>query len=178
MLLSEDSGRRFGWHEGDVFVLVDDDPLEQRAVEDAAFSGFALAVEVAEVGEDTDDLIESLVSVVVGGRETVEPVGDRVEAGANAALFGLEQVERDGVGVVGLDELEAFGFELVALCSQHGAFIVAGSFELGKHLMQDLADVLGFLVGEAVGAVVAFDAVFHAFGEDRRAGAAVLLASS
>lgn len=161
-----------------MFVLVDDDPLEQRAVEDAAFSRFAPAVEVAEVGEDTDDLIESLVSVVVGGRETVEPVGDRVEAGADAVLFGLEQVERDGVGVVGLDELEAFGFELVALCGQHGAFIVAGSFELVEYLVQHLADVLGFLVGEAVGAVVAFDAVLDPFGEHRRAGAAVLLASS
>ncbi|MBE9405092.1 hypothetical protein IOE58_13190 [Brachybacterium sp. Marseille-Q2903] len=48
-----------------MFVLVDDDPLEQCAVEDAAFSRFALAVEVAEVGEDTDDLIEPLLSVVV-----------------------------------------------------------------------------------------------------------------
>ena len=160
-----------------MFVLVDDDPLEQRAVEDAAFSRFALAVEVAEVGEDTEDLIEPLVSVVVGGRETVEAVGDRVQAGADAVLFALEQVEWDGIGVVGLDELEAFGFELVALGGQHGAFIVAGGFELGEHLMQDLADVLGFLIGEPVGAVVAFDAVLDPLGEDRRAGAAVLLAS-
>lgn len=98
MLLSEDRGCRFGWHERDVFVLIDDNPLEQCAVEDAAFSRFAPAVEVAEIGEDTDDLIESLVSVVVGGRETVEAVGDRVEAGADAVLFGLEQIERDGVG--------------------------------------------------------------------------------
>ena len=78
---------------------------------------------------------------------------------------------------MGLDELEAFGFELVALGGQHGAFIVAGGFELGEHLMQDLADVLGFLIGEPVGAVVAFDAVLDPLGEDRRAGAAVLLAS-
>lgn len=39
--------------------------------------------------------------------------------------------------------------------------------------MQDLADVLGFLSGEPVGAVVAFDAVLDPCGEDRRAGAAV-----
>ncbi|WP_155947957.1 MULTISPECIES: hypothetical protein [Microbacterium] len=164
MLLSEDSGRRFGWHERDLFVLVDDDPLEQRAVEDAAFSRFALAGEVAEVGEDTDDLIESLVSVVVGGREAVEPVGDRVQAGADAVLFDLEQVEWNGVGVVGLDEFEAFGFELVALCGEHGAFIVAGGFELGEHLVQDLADALCFLIAETVGAVVAFDAGLSALG--------------
>ncbi|MFW6597387.1 hypothetical protein ACQBAU_04295 [Propionibacteriaceae bacterium Y2011] len=67
-----------------MFVLVDDDPLEQRAGEDAAFSRFALAVEVTEVGEDTEDLIEPLVSALVGGREAVEAVGDRVQAGADA----------------------------------------------------------------------------------------------
>ena len=176
MLLGEDRVRRFGWHERDVFVLVDDYSLEQRAVENAAFSRFALAVEVTEVGEDTDDLIEPFVSAVVGVREIVEPAVDGVEAGADVVLFALEQVERDGVGVVGLDELEAFGIELLALGSQHGAFVVAGGFELVEHLVQYLADVLGFLVGEPVGAVVAFDAVFDAFGEDRRAGAAVLFA--
>ncbi|UAL30399.1 hypothetical protein K8W59_02370 [Nocardioides rotundus] len=175
--LGEDSGNWLGMYERDVFVLVDDDPFEQRAVEDAAFSRLALAVEVAEVGEHTDDLIKTLVRVHVGVRETVESAGDRVEAGADAVLFGLEQVEWDGVGVVGLDELEAFGFEVVTLCGQHGAFIVAGGFELVEHLVQDFADALGFLGGEAVGAVVAFDAVLDAFGEDRRAGAAVLLAS-
>lgn len=78
---------------------------EQGAVEDASFGWFALVVEVPEAGEDTEDLIESLVSVVVGGRETVEVVGDRVQAGADTVLFALEQVERDGIGVVGLDEL-------------------------------------------------------------------------
>ncbi|WJG12425.1 hypothetical protein [Gordonia sp. Swx-4] len=176
MLLGEDSGRRFCWHERDVFVLVDDYSLEQRAVEHAAFSRFALAVEVTEVGEDIDDLIEPLVSAVVGVREVVEPAVDGVEACADAVLFALEQVERDGVGVVGLDELEAFGIELLALGGQYGAFVVAGGFELVEHLVQYLADVLGFLVGEPVGAVVAFDAVLDPFGEDRRAGAAVLLA--
>ncbi|WP_237715267.1 hypothetical protein [Arthrobacter sp. TB 23] len=175
--MSEDSGRRFGRHERDVFVLVDDDPLEQRAVEDAAFSRFALAVEVSEVGEDTDNLIEPLMSVVVCVRETIEPAGDRVQAGTDAALFGLKQVERDGVGVVGLDELEAFGIELFALCSKYDAFVVAGGFELGEHLVQELADALRFLVGETVDAVAAFDAVLDPFGEDRRASAAVLLAS-
>ncbi|WP_090586810.1 hypothetical protein [Arthrobacter subterraneus] len=118
-----------------MFVLVDDYPLEQCSVEDSAFSRFALAVKVPEVGEDTEDLIEPLVSAVVGGCDAVESVDDRVQAGADAVLFGPEQVEWNGVGVVGLDELEAFGFELVALCGQHGAFIAAGGFELGEHLM-------------------------------------------
>ena len=40
---------------------------------------------------------------------------DGVVSGADAFLLGLEEVERDGVGVVGLEQLEFFGFELVLL---------------------------------------------------------------
>ncbi|MCX2164058.1 hypothetical protein [Corynebacterium auriscanis] len=41
-------------------------------------------------------------------------------------MFALEEVEGDRVGVVGLDEFEAFGFELVALGGQELAFVLAG----------------------------------------------------
>ncbi|MBI9001375.1 hypothetical protein M0E87_10590 [Corynebacterium sp. CCM 9185] len=44
----------------------------------------------------------------------VEQCGDLVEDDANAALFVSEEVEGDRVGVVGLDEFEAFGCEIVA----------------------------------------------------------------
>nr|WP_300146841.1 hypothetical protein [Propionicimonas sp.] len=175
--MGEDAGDGLGWHEGGVFVLVDDDSGEQGAVEDAAFSGFALGVEVAGVGEDVGDVVESLAGAAVGGGEGVEPAGDLVEAGADAVLFGLEQVEGDRVGVVGLDEFEAFGFELVALGGQDGAFVAAGGFELVEHLAQHGADVCGFVGGESVAAVGGLDAVLDPGGEDRAAGAAVLAAA-
>lgn len=100
--VGEDGGRGFGGDERDVLVFVNDDALEEGAVEHAAFSGFASGVEIAEVGQDAEELIEPVVGLAVGGREAVESVGDRVQAGADAVLFGLEQVERDRIGVVGL----------------------------------------------------------------------------
>ena len=52
-------------------------------------------------------------------------------------MLALEEVEGDRVGVVSLDEFEAFGFELVALGGQELAFVVAGSFELVEHVVED-----------------------------------------
>ncbi|WP_299062434.1 hypothetical protein [uncultured Actinomyces sp.] len=101
----------------------------------------------------------------------VEPGGDLVEAGADAVLFALEEVEWDRVSVVGLDELEAFRFELVALCGQELAFVLAGSFELVEDVVQDFPDVLSLGSAQGVALVGAFDLGFGAFGEDRGAGA-------
>ncbi|WP_246292624.1 hypothetical protein [Naumannella cuiyingiana] len=100
---------------GDVLFVVDGDALEECLVEDAAFSGFGFGVEVVEVGEDVDDLVQPGAGVGVGAGGVVEPVGDGVEACADAVLLGFEEVERDGVGVVGLDEFESFSVELALL---------------------------------------------------------------
>lgn len=90
----------------------------------------------------------------------------------------LEEVEWDRVGVVGLDELEAFGFELVALGSQELAFVLSGSFELVEHVVEDLPDVLSLGWAEGVALVGAFDLGFGAFGKDRGASAVGGLAAS
>ncbi|MFC3479174.1 hypothetical protein [Kocuria carniphila] len=169
----EDAGGRLYRDKRGVLVLVHDDLLEQGTVQDAAFRRFALAVEVAEIGEDVGDLVEASASASVRGGKAVEPFGYLIEAGADAVLFALEQVKRDRVGVVGLDELESFGFELVALVGQQGAFVVAAGFELVEHLVQHRPDVLCLILGEAVAAVCCFDALFESAGKDRRAGAAV-----
>ncbi|AYY14192.1 hypothetical protein EF847_17295 [Actinobacteria bacterium YIM 96077] len=50
-----------------------------------------------------------------------------------------------------LDELEAFGLELVALTGEHGTFVVAGGFELVEHPMEHCTNGLGFIDGEVVG---------------------------
>ncbi|MEV8496469.1 hypothetical protein AB0315_07470 [Micrococcus luteus] len=107
---------------GGVFFIVDGDTGEQGAVKDASFGWFALVVEVVEVDQEFGELVQAWSGVGVG--EVVEPGGDLVEAGADAVLLALEDVEWDRVGVVGLDEFEVFGFELVALGSQELAFVL------------------------------------------------------
>ena len=109
---------------GGVFV-VDGDAGEQGAVEDASFGGVALGVEVVEVDQEFGELVQACsglgVGVGVGG--VVESCGDLVEAGADAVLFVLEEVEGDRVGVVGLDEFEAFGFGPVSLGFRSGSCV-------------------------------------------------------
>ncbi|MBB4137525.1 hypothetical protein [Gordonia humi] len=164
--MAEDAGDGLSCFVGDVFLFVDDDLVEQGAVEEASFGGFALAVEVVQVGEDAGDLVESFACGGVCVREVVEPGVDDVEAGTDAVLFTLEQVEWDRVGVVGLDEFEPFGVEFVSLGFEEFPFVVAGGFELVEHLVQHGAHGGSFLLSDAIGAVGGFDALFDARGED------------
>ena len=153
---------------GEVRRGVDGDAGEQGAVEDASFGWFALVVEVVEVDQEFSELVQACSGLSVGVGEVVEPGGDLVEAGADAVLFAFEEVVWDRVGVVGLDEFETFGFELVALGGQELAFVLAGSFELVEHVVSDLPDVLslGLGLGQGVALVGAFDLGFGAFGVD------------
>ena len=97
---------------------VDGDAGEQGAVSDASFGWFALVVAVVEVDQEFGELAQACSGFGIGVGEVVEPCGDLVEAGADAVLFAFEEVVWDRVGEVGLDEFEAFGFELVALGGQ------------------------------------------------------------
>ena len=106
---------------GGVFFVVDGDVGEQGSVEDASFCWFALVVEVVEVDQEIGELVQACSGVGVGVGEVVEPGGDLVEAGADAVLLALEEIEGDRACVVSLHELEAFGFELVALGGQNEA---------------------------------------------------------
>jgi len=145
---------------------VDGDAGEQGAVSDASFGWFALVVAVVEVDQEFGELAQACSGFGIGVGEVVELCGDLVEAGADAVLFAFEEVVWDRVGEVGLDEFEAFGFELVALGGQELAFVLAGSFELVEHVVEDLPDVLSLGWAEGAALVGAFDLGFGAFGVD------------
>lgn len=166
--VGEDAGCGLLGSVGGVLFVVDGDAGEQGAIEDASFGWFALVVEVVEVDQEFSELVQACSGLSVGVGEVVEPGGDLVEAGADAVLFAFEEVVWDRVGVVGLDEFETFGFELVALGGQELAFVLAGSFELVEHVVSDLPDVLslGLGLGQGVALVGAFDLGFGAFGVD------------
>ncbi|WP_460742996.1 hypothetical protein [Mariniluteicoccus endophyticus] len=122
-IAGEDRGDGLLGCDGRGVVVFEGDAVEQCLVEHPSFGWFGLGVEVSEVGEDGQDRVESHLGFVVGRRQFVEPGGDGVQAGADAVLLGLEQVDGDRVGVVGLQELDLFGFELGLLRDQAGAFV-------------------------------------------------------
>lgn len=174
----EDAGRRLLRGVGGVLFVVDGDAGEQGAVEDASFGWFALVVEVVEVDQEFGELALACSGLGVGVGEVVKPGGDLIATGADAVLLALEEIEGDRVGVVSLDEFEAFGFELVALGSQELALVLAGSFELVEHVVEDLPDVLSLGWAQGVALVGAFDLGFGAFSEDRGASAVGGLAAA
>ena len=115
------------------------------------------------VDQEFGELVKACSGLGVAVSEFVEPGGDLVEAGAEAVLSAFEEVEGDRVGVVSLDEFEAFGFELVALGGQEIALVLAGSFELVEYVVEYLPDVLHLGLGQVGALVGAFDLGFDAF---------------
>jgi hypothetical protein len=92
-------------------VLVDEQSLEERLVElaaefvgGAAVGGFA----VLGQGQCLGEIGLGRVGVVVHRGEARFGCGD---LGGDAGLFGLEEVERDRIGVVGVEQSLAFILE-------------------------------------------------------------------
>ena len=94
--VGEDAGGGLVGCVGGVLFVVDGDAGEQGGVEDASFCWFALVVEVVEVDQEFGELVESGSGVGVGVGEVVEPCADLVEAGADAVLLAVEEVEGGG----------------------------------------------------------------------------------
>lgn len=99
------------------FVLVDVDLLEEGLVEQTSrflvclkVGGVAVPGEVERVGQPSPAIF--VVRFCSG-----ELVLDAFKLAADAVLFGLEQVERDGSGVVRVEQL-------LSLCNQGDALVV------------------------------------------------------
>ncbi|GAB3741216.1 hypothetical protein [Microlunatus parietis] len=75
----ENRGDGFGWGDGDVLLIVDDNPAEECPVEHAAFGWSTLSVEVGEVVEQVEDGIEAVAGAVVGGAECFESTGGSLQ---------------------------------------------------------------------------------------------------
>ncbi|MEX3564801.1 hypothetical protein VVR48_00930 [Micrococcus endophyticus] len=171
----QDGLDRFGRLEGGVVLVIDGDAVEQCPVEHPPLGGFGLGVDVADVGEESEDRVEPDLGFVVGRLQCVEPSGDRLQAGADAVLFGLEEVEGDRVGVVGLEELDLFGFELRLLPGEE-LLLVAGGFGEGvEHLPEHALDLRGLVGAEGDVLVAVLDGLLDAVGEDGGALAVVAL---
>ncbi|MCG7442804.1 hypothetical protein [Dermabacter vaginalis] len=109
-------GDRVGRNVRDIFVLVDHDLLAYRAQQNVACSKFAAAVQNPQIGDKIREPVEPVPGLAVRGRQHLQTALERLEIRGEASLFLLQQVERDRIGIVSLDELQPFGFELLHLC--------------------------------------------------------------
>ena len=150
----QDGLDRFGRLEGGLVLVIDGDAVEQRPVEHPALGRFGL---------------------VVGRLQRVEPTGDRLKARAEAVLLCLEQIDGDRVGVVGLEELDLFGFELRLLPGEELLLIAGGLGEGVEHLPEHILDLRGLARAEGDVLVAGLDGLLDAVGEDGGALAVVAL---
>ena len=117
---------RGGWG---VVSWVDEDFGEEDGVEEFLEAGWGVwvGVEVVAVLEEGEGFGEVLLDAFAVGGEGGQFAGDVVEFTGKAGLFGFEEVEGDGVGVVGFEEFGLLGFEFAGLGGEClGVGVLAG----------------------------------------------------
>ena len=115
-----------GWG---VVVWVDEDFGEEDGVEEFLEAGWGVwvGVEVVAVFEEGEGFGEVLFDAFAVGGEGGQFPGDVVEFASETGLFGFEEVEGDGVGVVGFEEFGLLGFEFASLGGEFlGVGVLAG----------------------------------------------------
>lgn len=134
-----------GWS---VVVWVDEDFGEEDGVEEFLEAGWSVwvGVEVVAVFEEGEGFGEVLFDAFAVGGEGGEFSGDVIEFAGEAGLFGFEEVEGDGVGVVGFEEFGLLGFEFAGLGGEFlGVGVLAGVdvVEFEAEVFLDGAPVFG-----------------------------------
>ena len=161
-----------------VVVWVDEDFSEEDGVEEFFEAGWGVwvGVEVVAVFEEGEGFGEVLFDAFAVGGEGGEFSGDVVEFAGEAGLFGFEEVEGDGVGVVGFEEFGLLGFEFAGLGGEClGMDVLAGVdvVEFEAKVFLDGASVFG---GDVDVVVEVGDASVDFVDEDGFEGALVPVA--
>ena len=115
-----------GWS---VVVWVDEDFGEEDGVEEFLEAGWSVwvGVEAVTVFEEGEGFGEVLFDAFAVGGQGGEFSAGVVEFAGEAGLFGFEEVEGDGVGVVGFEEFGLLGFEFASLGGELlGVGVLAG----------------------------------------------------
>ncbi|MFV0257487.1 MAG: hypothetical protein ACK5PP_03425 [Acidimicrobiales bacterium] len=99
-------------------VVFEVDAGEEGLVAQAPVGVVAAGVDVGAVGEQVEGVVEVDAGVGVLAVVGVDASVHLVQLGEDAVLFALEHCQRDGVGVVGLDELGLLALQAVAVGGQ------------------------------------------------------------
>lgn len=167
--------RGAGWG---VVGWVDEDVGEEDGVEEffEAGWGVGVGVEAVAVFEEGEGFFEAVVDCLAVGGQGGEFSAGVVEFAGEAGLLGFEQVEGDGLGVVGLEECGLLGFERAGVGGEGagvGALAGVDLVEFGAQACCDGAPLVG---GDADVMVEVGDGVVDVVDEDGFEGALVAVA--
>ena len=167
--------RGAGWG---VVGWVDEDVGEEDGVEEflEAGRGVRVGVDAVAVFKEGEGFGEAVLEVFAVGGQSGEFSGDVVEFAGEAGLFGFEEVEGDGLGVVGFEELGLLGFERAGVGGEFldvGALAGVEAVEFAAQACCDGAPLVG---GDADVAVEVGDGVVDVVDEDGFEGALVPVA--
>lgn len=134
-----------GWG---VVGWVDEDVGEEDGVEEFLEAGWSVwvGVEAVAVLEEGEGFFEAVFEVFAVGGQGGEFPAYLVEFAGQAGLLGFEQVEGDGLGVVGFEKLGLLGFEFTGVGGEFlGVGVLAGveAVEFGAQACGDGASVFG-----------------------------------
>lgn len=134
---------------------VDEDFSEEDGVEEflEAGRGVRVGVEAVAVFKEGEGFFEAVFEVFAVGGQGGEFSAYLVEFAGEAGLLGFEQVEGDGVGVVGFEKLGLLGFEFAGLGGEFldvGVLAGVDVVEFAAQVFLDGAPVFGGDVDVAV----------------------------
>ena len=157
---------------------VDEDVGEEDGVEEflEAGRGVGVGVEVVAVFEEGEGFFEAVFEVFAVGGQGGEFPAYLVEFAGQAGLFGFEQVEGDGVGVVGFEECGLLGFELAGVGGEGAGVGVLAGVDVVEFEAKVLLDGAPLVGGDVDVAVEIGNASVDVVDEDGFEGALVAVA--
>ena len=170
--------RGAGWGGWGVVGWVDEDVGEEDGVEEflEAGRGVRVGVEAVAVFKEGEGFFEAVFEVFAVGGQGGEFSAYLVEFAGEAGLLGFEQVEGDGLGVVGLEECGLLGFERAGVGGEGAGVGVLAGVEAVEFDAQACVDGAPLVGGDVDVAVEVGDGVVDFIDEDGFEGALVAVA--
>ena len=167
-----------GWGGWGVVSWVDEDVGEEDGVEEflEAGRGVGVGVEAVAVFEEGEGFAQVSFDAFAVGVEGGEFSAGVVEFAGEAGLFGFEQVEGDGVGVVGFEELGLLGFEFAGVGGEGAGVGVLAGVDVVEFEAEVFLDGLPVFGGDVDVTVEVGDGVVDVVDEDGFEGALVAVA--
>ena len=157
---------------------VDEDFSEEDGVEEFLEAGrrLGMGVEAVAVFKEGEGFFEAVLEVFAVGGQGGEFPAYLVEFAGQAGLLCFEQVEGDGVGIVGFEELGLLGFECAGVGGESAGVGVLAGVEAVEFAAQACCDGAPFVGGDVDVAVEIGNASVDVVDEDGLEGALVPVA--